>query len=317
MKSLYALFFCCLLAVSFVEGQDCSTDCICDSYTEWEEDENLGNGLCEYTVTFNTTISPTPNVKLLVFQVGDSIFMRQAENPGFPAGPLDPPFVVKFTTTCVTELEVSINAYKGNGSGSLCGSESAIQVAGIGGPLPVELIYFNARLAKDQNVMVEWATATELNNDYFELQHSTDGRNFEPLVKVEGNGTTDLVQYYHYLHETPTVGTNYYRIKQVDYDGKYEIFDAATVKVTPPDDFKLFPSQTLDLLTLESPVVHKKDLEVNIYSPSGMLMQSGILAAGTNRIQFNVQDLPAGIYFIRFVNEENDYTARQFVKMRE
>lgn len=86
-------------------------------------------------------------------------------------------------------------------------------------PLPVELISFAASPDQD-GVILKWATASELNNHYFEVESSIDGKNWNGIMKVDGQGTKRTRTDYLQLDATPYLGISYYRLKQVDYDGK-------------------------------------------------------------------------------------------------
>jgi hypothetical protein len=86
--------------------------------------------------------------------------------------------------------------------------------------LPVNLQDF--KVVKDVNkVDVSWVTTSEQNNDYFEIQHATNPNNFTTIAKVKGNGTTNAVNAYSFKHINPVIGTNYYKLVQYDYDGKF------------------------------------------------------------------------------------------------
>ena len=81
-----------------------------------------------------------------------------------------------------------------------------------------------------QNIL-QWITASETNNAYFIVQHTADpALGFEDLGKVTGAGTTTTAQTYNYSHLTPVVGVNYYRLKQVDFDGSSETFEIRAVE---------------------------------------------------------------------------------------
>lgn len=84
------------------------------------------------------------------------------------------------------------------------------------GGLPVELISFNGKKTKLGN-LIEWMTASEINNDYFELLSSVDGINFIPITTIDGAGNSNSILTYNYLDNTNK--TTYYKLKQVDYDG--------------------------------------------------------------------------------------------------
>ena len=87
--------------------------------------------------------------------------------------------------------------------------------------LPVELVSFTANNLRE-GVSLKWTTVSELNNSGFELQISTDGRTFDVIDFVEGNGTTNDMMEYSYLHKTNRPGSLYYRLKQMDFDGAFE-----------------------------------------------------------------------------------------------
>ena len=87
--------------------------------------------------------------------------------------------------------------------------------------LPVELLSFTG-VAKDNTIRLKWSTATELNNDFFDVQRSRDGVEFESIGRVEGNGTTNSVTEYQFVDIDPGLGDNFYRLRQVDFDGTQE-----------------------------------------------------------------------------------------------
>lgn len=101
-------------------------------------------------------------------------------------------------------------------------------------PLPIELVSFEAHLNIDQ-VDLKWITASELNNDYFTIERSTDGVNFVTVFKVEGAGTTTHEMEYFEIDYSPIVGVVYYRLKQTDFDGKYTYSGLVPVEYTGTD----------------------------------------------------------------------------------
>lgn len=114
-------------------------------------------------------------------------------------------------------------------------------------PLPVELISFEARLT-DKGVILDWSTASEINNDYFIIQRSTDGIRFTNLGTIDGNGTINQISKYYFVDHRPTYGVAYYRLAQYDYDGTETLFDPVVIN---NDLFRsqlsitLFPNPTI------------------------------------------------------------------------
>jgi hypothetical protein len=88
--------------------------------------------------------------------------------------------------------------------------------------LPVELLNFYGE-EDNGSVNLIWETASELDNDFFEVQHSINGKNFVEIGVVDGSGTTSDLMRYSFIHRTPHTGANYYRLKQFDFDGDFEI----------------------------------------------------------------------------------------------
>ena len=119
------------------------------------------------------------------------------------------------TSEQVTFRFYGFNASAGTGTFQL----KDILVTG-DGVLPVELTHFETK-AKPQSILLSWKTASEKDNDYFNVEHSTTGFDFKTIHQIKGNGTTLLGATYSYEHPTPSVKNNYYRLKQVDFDGKY------------------------------------------------------------------------------------------------
>lgn len=120
--------------------------------------------------------------------------------------------------------------------------------------MPIELVYFEAYNSGDQ-VYFKWQTATELNNDYFTIECSTDAEDFEPLATVQGSGTTNYTVDYDYQYRLNYVGTMYYRLKQTDYDGsstysKTEAVTFAAKAVTKTNDFTVYPNPAVDFVTI-------------------------------------------------------------------
>jgi hypothetical protein len=114
-----------------------------------------------------------------------------------------------------TTIKVRINA-KNNDATEYWIFDNIV-VTGVS-PLPVELLYFNTSQS-DDGVRLTWATASELNNDYFQVEYSSDGLIYEPIEYIQGAG--DSNQIINYQINVPH-GNGYYRLKQVDFDGSYE-----------------------------------------------------------------------------------------------
>ncbi len=96
------------------------------------------------------------------------------------------------------------------------------------GTLPVELLSFRGDVLNNEAVLLKWQTAMELNNDYFIIEHSIDAVNYTPVGHITGVGTADELQSYRFEHNEPYFGENYYRLKQVNFDGAFEYSNIVT-----------------------------------------------------------------------------------------
>ena len=105
--------------------------------------------------------------------------------------------------------------------------------------LPVELISFKA-VAQEQTVQLTWETASEINNDYFEVLRSVDGISFKKIGEVAGNGTTSERMKYEFTDKLPLAGVAYYQLKQVDYNGMYEYSDKVSVEWISTGEYAAF-----------------------------------------------------------------------------
>ncbi|MFK7809280.1 MAG: T9SS type A sorting domain-containing protein [Saprospiraceae bacterium] len=284
-----------------------------------------GNGTCSFNLEMCVNVIEENTVRRIIFSSGGVTENLDANGNGngngnatFSLGQQCATLSLTLDCNISTEFSATITGLESNGNGNECSSFTGDVIpTGGSSPLPVELISFRAELQNNDQVMIEWSTASEENNDYFELQHSTNGRDFEAIAKINGNGTTDDKQYYVHFDESPERGYNYYRIKQVDYDGKFEIFDMAVVKVDATEIFKVFPARTNDQIIFESPIFADKDQNIELFNSSGVLMTSKMLNAGSYKLNFDVQTFPAGIYFLRFINEYHEYETLKFIKVRD
>ena len=181
-----------------------------------------------------------------------------------------------------------------------------------GSPLPVELTEFNATLHGGV-VNITWATASEINNDYFLVQHSTDASRFEDLGMVPGAGTSTQSQTYEWLHEYPSVGVNYYRLKQVDFDGQYEYSPIRAVQFegdAVQGSWTLRPTVTHDQIYLIRTGRESSAADWTILTPEGRQVMRGTVPEGTEQMPLTVSSLSGGLYILRVSNREGVWSGR-------
>lgn len=183
-------------------------------------------------------------------------------------------------------------------------------------PLPVELINFNANFVS-AGVMLSWSTATEYNNSHFEIEHSTNMEGFVSLGRVSSkaaNGNSNQLLDYHYTHNSAGSGQNYYRLKQVDFDGKFSYSKIVSISVDYDggflSDVTVFPNPTQGKLKLNIPESDDA-YRISLYNANGSL-----LFEYTFEIQNPYLDLSTyqnGIFLLKISNGK-DYIIQQIVK---
>ena len=171
--------------------------------------------------------------------------------------------------------------------------------------LPVQLINFEVSATLPGNLLT-WTTATELNNDYFEVQRSTDGKNWTTLAEVSGNGTTETESHYEFLDRTASTGLNYYRLQQFDYDGASEIHPTISVRTVAKGTLAVFPNPVQDALHLRV----NAPATVLVTDLMGRQIQQVNIDADASDHTLDASQWSAGTYFVTIQNGTETITER-------
>ncbi|MFK7774743.1 MAG: lamin tail domain-containing protein [Saprospiraceae bacterium] len=180
--------------------------------------------------------------------------------------------------------------------------------------MPVTLTSFEARPTENKSVSLQWQTASEENNDYFSIEHSIDGTSFREIATQVGNGTTDKIQNYSYIHEEVENGLHYYRLKQVDFDGKFEYTNIVTAKINrSSDDIFLTPNPSSNVIFVQTKTPYQRDADFQILNMQGQVVLTSVLQEGDTDMELNISDFPVGIYYLQlFV--DNDVMMKKIIK---
>jgi hypothetical protein len=145
-------------------------------------------------------------------------------------------------TVAAQSLNTGTNQSNTNGTNGGGSNNGIVNIVCLGS-LPVELINFKAVIQQNNQVALLWSTASEKDNLGYDVERSTDNRNWSQLGFVPGNGTTVQKSEYRFQDEKPLPGVNYYRLKQMDTDGKYQYTPmvVADVRATA-SEFDVFPN---------------------------------------------------------------------------
>jgi hypothetical protein len=179
--------------------------------------------------------------------------------------------------------------------------------------LPVELIDFTAQ-KESLSVALQWQTASEKNNDHFLLQRSVEGRAFETVGKIPGAGNSQNLKDYHFIDQEPGDGLNYYRLKQVDFDGHFEYSEVRSVRFDfVGEQISVYPNPLdgeLINVRFSSPAEWEFDVELMDVNGTLLAQQKQFLEKGVNKLQFSLSAHPSGVYWLRFNYGPNTHTER-------
>ncbi|MCG8330408.1 MAG: T9SS type A sorting domain-containing protein [Chitinophagales bacterium] len=203
------------------------------------------------------------------------------------------------STSMINNDSSSFFGYTGGdptGSGGPCSGGTCSNAA----LLPIELLTFKGR-QQSNSLLLEWSTATEINNDYMLIEHATDGRHFTEIGKVAGAGTSTTIQHYSFKHEQAVNGINYYRLKQVDYDGKFTYHHIIPVTFEGGAGIvSIFPNPANDRLNIQLSVWTEGELSMQILDKKGRIIEEEQQPA-SNIISMDVHTLQSGMYFLRIL----------------
>ncbi|MEQ9425591.1 MAG: choice-of-anchor D domain-containing protein [Cyclobacteriaceae bacterium] len=200
---------------------------------------------------FDLTNSPTGTVDITLDLTGTSSIdtddlrlLFDANNPSMTNSTIIDPTVVDNGDGTYTFTGIALSNFSDGGYFTLGSNDPST-------PLPIELIFF-AGESTDRGVQLKWATATEVNNDFFTIERSTDILNFEEIVTVSGAGNSQERLDYSYLDMSPIPGIGYYRLKQTDFDGTTSYSKVIVVTTASVGDLNmtLYPNPANDHLNV-------------------------------------------------------------------
>jgi len=172
------------------------------------------------------------------------------------------------------------------------------------GPLPIELLNFQVEKDLNHHANISWTTAAEVNNNYFEIQKSSDGQQWQFVSKVKGNRNSASSLDYTFTDQKPLSGISYYRIKQVDFDGIMSYTPVKSISFDVPHtnkSLRIFPNPVTHQLSI--PGEYPEDVQIQIFNTLGQTMEGFFLRKAGSDINVNVSNLPAGLYLL-FINNE-------------
>jgi hypothetical protein len=175
--------------------------------------------------------------------------------------------------------------------------------------VPVELVFFQGKASQEGNLLT-WQTASEVNNEGFYIERSPNAKDWKAIGFVKGNGTTVETQDYSFLDDASVSGIQYYRLKQVDFDGQFEYSDIIVIHNElriKNDELIMFPNPVQENLT----IINGQGA-ATLYNSLGQVVQQFQIA--NEQFHMEVSALPQGIYTLQVRRGAGTVVVRQVVK---
>lgn len=241
----------------------------------WTIDRGSGTGNVEVTLDFDAETSGSNELRVARYNTGTTSW--EEAGTGYDS----------HTSTTVT---------------STTSSFSDFTVASTSMTLPVELVDFTASV-DGTTVELIWSTSSELDNDRFEVEHSLNGVDFVKIGEVKGAGTTHSEQEYAFTHGSPSLRSNFYRLKQIDFDGAFEYSFIVRVDVESLTASLQLLRNPIENQTLEFRYPQSALSNVKILSTSGKDLGAFNMREHSGTYQVDVRALPQGIYLLKLGDE--------------
>jgi len=171
-----------------------------------------------------------------------------------------------------------------------------------GAALPIELLIFTATPFNNQ-VNLNWSTATEINNDFFTIERSQDGIRFESILTKKGAGNSTTTLNYQSADKAPLEGVSYYRLKQTDFDGQftYSMIRSVDFNGSTPILITHYPNPIAETVRFEFTSNSATPSNYVIYDAMGNMVYRGNTSTqpGINNLELDLSKLSSGIYIIK------------------
>ena len=162
-------------------------------------------------------------------------------------------------------------------------------------PVPVELVSFQAT-PLSKTVVLDWQTASERHADYFAVQRSSDGQKFEEMGRIKAIGNSNALQKYQLTDASPANGINYYRLRQIDIDGKETLSKVVSAVQNSAIGVQIFPNPTTDKVVITcSETLLDTPLSISVFDLLGRNLMRCSLA---NHSELDLSALSKGVYLV-------------------
>jgi hypothetical protein len=167
--------------------------------------------------------------------------------------------------------------------------------------LSVDYKYFTGEIRGTTDHLI-WATASETDNDYFDVEYSADGTNFEKIGQVDAIGNSTETTPYEFTHQHPRIGLNYYRLRQVDVNGNASYSNVVVLEHKASEiSNNFFPNPTNDVVNYQFSSAVNESVKVEVLDVLGRVLRQTEHQAmsGLNNIAIDLSPYLSGTYIIR------------------
>jgi hypothetical protein len=184
-------------------------------------------------------------------------------------------------------------------------------------PLPIDLLAFDGKNNNCNAISLEWKTESERNNDFIEVQRSTNAKDFEVIGSVKGYNQAGRNSYSFLDNQNLLPNTRYYyRLRQVDFNGDdkvYKIIDVLNECDKLQNNLTVYPNPAVDKVNLAIQGLNDEALELKIFNHVGALVKT--LKVSTLKLnELSISDLVPGVYQIKAANQDTNLSAK-FIKI--
>jgi hypothetical protein len=182
--------------------------------------------------------------------------------------------------------------------------------------LPIKLLHFYAINENHKKVRCEWSTATEINNNYFSVQRSQDGINFEQIGTVQGAENSSATLNYVFYDERPYSQVSYYRLKQVDFNNEFSYSVIRSVYLDPFNIINIYPNPAEGSINILVGTPDDMDVCITVFNNIGqkIIDLKKNVTTGYHTINLNTSSLRPGNYIFKITTSTGEHYKKEFIK---
>ncbi len=187
---------------------------------------------------------------------------------------------------------------------------------GGGNGLPIELMDFKAVLVENV-VTITWATASEINNDYFTVEKSSDGLAFETLDTIDGTGNSSQLVKYKYTDAKPNSGVSYYRLKQTDFNGEFTYSNTVSINFEGLEIIAFYPNPAEFYIKFLVNASEDMNVIVKVTDITGRQVQGfeKKVLKGITSLDIDISNIGQAVYFLKVFSDNGKYfSQKQFIR---